>query len=50
MSANIEYTDESLGDVKVVPDFLPRPDEIIFKNDKERSSGNLRNTSSEGEM
>ncbi|MBX3326579.1 MAG: hypothetical protein KF682_11840 [Nitrospira sp.] len=34
MSANIKYTDESLGDVKVVPDFLPRPEEIIFKNDR----------------
>jgi len=27
MSEKIRYTDEPLGDLKVVPDFLPRPEE-----------------------
>lgn len=29
----MKYTDEPLGDVKVVPDFLPSPDELAFKDD-----------------
>lgn len=27
----IRYTDESLGDVRIVDDFLPSPDELVFK-------------------
>jgi len=27
------YTDESLGDVRVIDDFLPTPDELVFKED-----------------
>lgn len=33
MSEKIKYTDEPLGDVKVVPDFLPSPDELAFRDD-----------------
>ena len=33
MSEKIKYTDESLGEVKVVPDFLPSPDELAFRDD-----------------
>jgi predicted DNA binding CopG/RHH family protein len=33
MSAKIKYTDEPLGEVKVIPDFLPSPDELVFKDD-----------------
>ncbi len=29
----IRYTDESLGDVRIVDDFLPSPDELVFKED-----------------
>ncbi|MGH8643923.1 MAG: CopG family transcriptional regulator, partial [Gammaproteobacteria bacterium] len=28
-----KYTDEPLGDLRVVPDFLPCPDELGFKDD-----------------
>ena len=33
MSERIKYTDEHLGDLRVVPDFLPSPDELVFKDD-----------------
>ena len=33
MSRKIKYTDESLGDLSVVPDFLPRPEELIFREE-----------------
>jgi hypothetical protein len=31
MSARIKYTDEPLGEPKVVPDFLPAPEDLVFK-------------------
>ncbi|MBI4572887.1 MAG: hypothetical protein HY713_06330 [candidate division NC10 bacterium] len=33
MSAKIRYTDEPLGDLKVIPDFLPSPDELAFREE-----------------
>ncbi len=27
------YTDEPLGDVRVIDDFLPTPEELVFKED-----------------
>ena len=33
MSAKIKYTDEDLGDLQVIPDFLPSPEELAFKED-----------------
>ncbi len=33
MSARIKYTDERLGDLKVVPDFLPSPDQPVFREE-----------------
>jgi len=33
MSAKIKYTDEELGDLEVIPDFLPSPEELAFKED-----------------
>jgi len=30
MSKPIEYTDEPLGELKIVPDFLPSPENLIF--------------------
>jgi hypothetical protein len=31
MSGRIKYTDELLGNLRVVPDFLPRPEELVFR-------------------
>jgi predicted DNA binding CopG/RHH family protein len=33
MSAKIKYTDELLGELKVIPDFLPAPEELAFQDD-----------------
>lgn len=33
MSAKTKYTDEPIEPLKVVPDFLPAPDELVFKED-----------------
>jgi predicted DNA binding CopG/RHH family protein len=31
MSNKNRYTDEDMGDVKIIDDFLPSPDELAFK-------------------
>jgi predicted DNA binding CopG/RHH family protein len=33
MSERIKYTDEPLGDLKVIPDFLPRPEDLVFREE-----------------
>jgi len=33
MSAKIKYTDEDLGEFQVIPDLLPSPEELAFKED-----------------
>ena len=33
MNAKITYTNEPLGDLKVIPDFLPAPEELVFQDD-----------------
>ncbi|MBK5105332.1 MAG: hypothetical protein JJE42_13875 [Burkholderiales bacterium] len=33
MSAKMKYTDELLGNPKVIPDFLPRPEDLVFRDD-----------------
>jgi len=33
MPGKIRYTDEPLGDLKVVPDFLPSPGELAFREE-----------------
>ena len=34
MKNKIKYTDEPLGELRVVRDFLPSPDELAFKEEK----------------
>ena len=34
MKKKITYTDEPLGDIQVVEDFLPPPERLIFKEDE----------------
>jgi predicted DNA binding CopG/RHH family protein len=31
MKKKIKYTDEPMDDVKIIPDFLPSPEELVFK-------------------
>lgn len=33
MKKTIKYTDEPIGDLKIVADFLPPPKDLIFKDD-----------------
>lgn len=33
MSTKIKYSDEPIGPLKLVPDFLPSPEELAFKED-----------------
>lgn len=33
MSARIKYTDEPVGPVRIVSDFLPAPEDLVFKED-----------------
>ena len=33
MSAKIKYSDEPIGPVKIMADFLPPPEELAFKED-----------------
>ena len=34
MSANVKYRNEPLGELKIVRDFLPRPEDLIFQDDE----------------
>jgi hypothetical protein len=33
MSSKIKYTDEPLGEIKIVPDFLPSPAELAYREE-----------------
>ena len=33
MKKSIRYTDEQLGDLRVIKDFLPPPSELVYKED-----------------
>ena len=44
MSKKIKYTDEPLGNLKVVPDFLPRPEDLVFR--EETGEGRRRHAAS----
>lgn len=33
MSERIKYRDEPLGELKVVADFLPRPEDLVFREE-----------------
>jgi predicted DNA binding CopG/RHH family protein len=33
MKRRIRYTDEPLGDIRVIKDFLPPPSELVYKED-----------------
>ncbi len=33
MNAKIKYTNELIGEVRIIPDFLPSPSELAFKEE-----------------
>lgn len=34
MRRNVKYTNEPLGELRVIPDFLPRPEDLVFQDDE----------------
>jgi len=47
MKKKIKYTDEPLGDLRVIDDFLPSPEELAFKEDNVKVTIALSKTSVE---
>jgi len=36
MKKKIEYTDEPMGEIEIIEDFLPPPEELVFKEDNSK--------------
>ncbi|AGX86185.1 helix-turn-helix protein CopG [Candidatus Symbiobacter mobilis CR] len=36
MNKQIHYSDEPIGEIRFVPDFLPSPDELVLKNEQKK--------------
>ncbi len=34
MNTKIKYTDGPIGEIEIVPNFLPSPDELIFRDEE----------------
>jgi len=47
MKKKIKYTDENIGNIEIVKDFLPRPEELVFKGDNIKITLNLSKSSIE---
>ena len=45
MSKRIRYSDEPLGKIKLVPDFLPSPEELALKNEQTKVTISLSSES-----
>ena len=47
MKKKIKYSNEKIGKVEVVKDFLPKPEDLIFKEDTVKVTLNLSKSSIE---
>ena len=47
MNKLIKYTDEPLGELNIVPDFLPLPQELVFKEESVEVTVSLNKASLE---
>jgi len=47
MKKKIKYTDEPMGKLKVIPDFLPSPEELALKDETVKVTISLSRTSVE---
>lgn len=47
MSGKIKYSDEPLGELKVIPDFLPSPQELAFREESVKVTMSLSKKSVE---
>ena len=45
MKSKVKYTDEPLGKLRVTDDFLPRPEELVFKEDNVKITMSLSKSS-----
>jgi predicted DNA binding CopG/RHH family protein len=45
MKKKIKYSDEKIGPVEVVKDFLPRPEDLVLKEDTVKVTLNLSKSS-----
>ena len=45
MSKPIRYSDEPIGEIKLVPDFLPSPEELALKNEQTKVTISLSSES-----
>jgi len=43
MKNKIKYTDESMGDIKLVKDFLPPSDQLVLKEENIKITAALKN-------
>ncbi len=47
MKKKIKYSDEKIGEVEIVKDFLPKPEDLVFKEDTVKVTLNLSRSSVE---
>jgi predicted DNA binding CopG/RHH family protein len=47
MKKKIKYTDERIGEVEVIKDFLPKPEDLVLKEDSVKVTLNLSKSSIE---
>jgi len=47
MKNKIKYTDEPMGELRVVKDFLPPPDQLVFKEENVKITISLKKSSVE---
>jgi len=47
MKDKIKYTDEPMGDLRVVKDFLPPPDQLVLKDENVKITISLKKSSIE---
>jgi len=45
MKNKIEYTEETVGDLKIVKDFLPPPDQLVLREDNVKVTISLKKSS-----
>ena len=45
MRKKIKYSDENIGEVLVVKDFLPKPEDLVYKEDTVKVTLNLSKSS-----
>ena len=47
MKNKIKYTDEPMGELRIVKDFLPPPDQLVFKEENVKITISLKKSSVE---